>query len=64
MSAGEGEGGRQLLVDLAQLVPPRHQVIGLQLLVDLAELVPLRHLDHGHRRPISGGVHGELARHV
>ena len=29
MPAGEGDGGRQLLVDLAQLVPPRHQLIGL-----------------------------------
>ena len=29
MPAGEGDGGRQLLVDLAQLVPPRHHLIGL-----------------------------------
>ena len=57
MPTGEGEGGRQLLVDLTQLVPPRHQLIGLgrlmpdSVLVGAAEVfvVEVRVLVLGHR---------------
>ena len=68
MPAGEGEGGRQLLADLAQLVPPRQQLIGLGRLMpeSLSEVfvVEVRVLVLHRNRILGEGGWSAVLRHL